>query len=50
MCLNDKRRAGAETGVPKFLHSRDVAVGNGSDIGTEVSIKAVIVGYTRQLD
>ena len=34
----------------KFLHSRDVAVGNGSDIGTEVSIKAVIVGYTRQLD
>ena len=34
----------------KILHGRDVALGEGSDLGTEVRISAIVVGYTRQLD
>ena len=33
-----------------ILHGRDVALGNGTDVGNEVRISAVVVGYTRQLD
>ena len=31
----------------KILHGRDVALGNGTDVGSEVRISAVVVGYTR---
>ena len=34
----------------KILHGRDVALGNGNDVGNEVRISAVVVVYTRQLD
>ena len=33
-----------------ILHGRDVALGNGTDVGNEVRISAVVVGYTRQFD
>ena len=34
----------------KILHGRDMALGNGTDVGNEGRISAVVVVYTRQLD
>ena len=31
----------------KILYGRDVALGNGTYMGSEVRISAVVVGYTR---
>ena len=33
-----------------ILHGRDLVMGKDTDLGTEVRISAVVVGYTRQLD
>ena len=34
----------------KILHGRDLDLGADTELGTEVRISAVVVGYTRQLD
>ena len=34
----------------KILHGRDLALGANTELGTEVRISAVVVGYTRQLN
>ena len=36
--------------VTEALHGRDLVMGKDTDLGTEVRVSAVVVGYTRQLD